>query len=301
VHAFITGGRGFVGPWLCRHLEAAGDTVTVADADVDVTDPAAVVAAIGAAAPAALYHLAAQSSVHSSWDDPGATYEVNVLGTVNVLAAVRRVAPRARVLLVSSAEVYGAVAPGELPVSENAPFRPATPYAASKAAAEMAGLQAHYGGGLDVIRVRPFNHIGPGQSPRFFVASMAQQIVAAAASGARELRTGNLAVGRDFCDVRDVVRAYRLLVARGRPGDVYNVCSGRSVTLDQVVRLLLDLNGSDLAVTIDPERLRPVDMPDLCGDPSRLRAATGWEPEFSLPETLADVLADWQGQPAGAV
>ena len=299
MHAFITGGRGFVGPWLCRHLEAAGDTVTVADADVDVTDVAAVTEAIGAACPAALYHLAAQSSVHSSWEDPGATYEVNVLGTVNVLAAVRRVAPTARVLLVSSAEVYGAVAPEELPVTETAPFRPATPYAASKAAAEMAALQAHYGADLDVIRVRPFNHTGPGQAPRFFVASMAEQIVAASGNGTGEVRAGNLTVGRDFCDVRDVVRAYRLLVTRGRSGEVYNVCSGRSVTLAQVVRMLLDLNGSDLAVTTDPERLRPVDMPNLCGDPRRLQATTGWAPEFSLEDTLADVLTYWRGRLAG--
>lgn len=294
MRAFITGGRGFVGPRLCQHLEACGDEVVIAPPSIDVTDAAAVREAIGDARPGAVYHLAAQSSVSSSWDDPAATWHVNAVGTLNVLAAVNDVAPSARVLLVSSVEVYGAVTEAELPIVESAPFRPATPYAASKAAAEMAGLQAYFGWGLDVVRARPFSHTGPGQAPRFFVANMAEQIVRAAATGATELRTGNLAVGRDISDVRDVVRAYRLLVERGEAGEVYNVCSGRSVALEQVVRMLLDLNGSDLIVTTDPDRLRPVDLPDLRGDNTRLRAATGWEAEYLLDQTLSDILAYWR-------
>jgi GDP-4-dehydro-6-deoxy-D-mannose reductase len=184
-------------------------------------------------------------------------------------------------------------------VREGTALRPATPYAASKAAAEMAAIQAQLGWGLDVVRARPFTHTGPGQAPRFFVASMAQQIAQATLTGARELRTGNLTVRRDVSDVRDVVRAYRRLIERGQRGEVYNVCSGRSVTLDHVVRLLLDSAGTDLVVTTDPARLRPVDLPDLRGDPTRLRDATGWEPEYSLETTLADVLAYWRTQPAG--
>jgi GDP-4-dehydro-6-deoxy-D-mannose reductase len=198
--------------------------------------------------------------------------------------------------VVSSVEVYGMVEPAELPLTETAPFRPATPYAASKAAAEMAALQAHLGWGLDVIRVRPFTHTGPGQTTRFFVPNMARQIVEAATSGATALRTGNLTVRRDLLDVRDVVRAYRLLAERGAPGEVYNVCSGRSVALDEVVGRLLTLAGSSLAVTTDPARLRPVDLRDLRGDPARLHQATGWAPEYSLEETLTDVLAYWQTQ-----
>lgn len=283
---------------MVRYLEACGDHVVVTDTGVDVTDALAVRDAIGDAAPDAVYHLAAQSSVHSSWDDPATTFRVNALGTLHVLDAVRRNAAAARVLVVSSVEVYGVVAPAELPLPETAPFRPATPYAASKAAAEMAAVQAQLGWGLDVIRARPFTHTGPGQAPRFFVASMAQQIVQAVATGATELRTGNLAVGRDISDVRDVVRAYRMLIERGHGGEVYNVCSGRSVTLGHIVRLLLALNGSDLAVTTDPARLRPVDLPDLRGDPSRLRQVTGWEPEYTLDRTLADVLEYWRSQPA---
>jgi GDP-4-dehydro-6-deoxy-D-mannose reductase len=298
VHAFITGGRGFVGPWLGQHLEACGDTVTVTGAEVDITDAVALRDAIGAARPDAVYHLAAQSSVQASWDDPAATFEINTIGTLNVLDAVHRRAPTARVLLVSSVEVYGAVDPADLPLDESARFRPATPYAASKAAAEMAGIQAYLGWGVDVVRARPFTHTGPGQAARFFVASMAQQIVLAAGAGVTELRTGKLDVGRDISDVRDVVRAYRLLVEKGQAGEVYNVCSGRSVTLDHVVRLLLELAGSDLVVATDPARLRPVDLPDVRGDPTRLRQATGWEPDYPLDQTLLDVLAYWRSQPA---
>jgi GDP-4-dehydro-6-deoxy-D-mannose reductase len=299
VRAFITGGRGFVGPWLRQHLEECGDRVVVAAAGVDVTDGATVVSAIGAARPDAVYHLAAQSSVSSSWEDPAATFAVNTIGTLNVLDAVRQAAPAARVLVVSSVEVYGIVAAADLPITEAAPLCPATPYAASKAAAEMAAIQAFVGWGLDVIRARPFSHTGPGQAPRFFVANMAQQIVqAAATTGVTELRTGNLALRRDITDVRDIVRAYRLLVERGAGGEVYNICSGRSVTLDEVVGLLLALNGTDLTVATDPERLRPVDMPDLRGDAGRLRSATGWEAEYPLDQTLADVLAYWRSQPA---
>jgi GDP-4-dehydro-6-deoxy-D-mannose reductase len=234
--------------------------------------------------------------VSSSWDEPAATFAVNALGSLHVLNAVHACAPDARVVVVSSVEIYGLVQAGELPVTEASPFRPATPYAASKAAAEMAAIQAHVGWGLDVVRVRPFTHTGPGQTPRFFVPNMARQIVQASRTGAAELRTGNLQVGRDILDVRDVVRAYRLLAERAEPGEVYNICSGRSVTLDHVVRVLLALAGSDLKVTTDPARVRPVELPDLRGDGSRLHDATGWEPQFALEDTLLDVLAYWRDQ-----
>jgi GDP-4-dehydro-6-deoxy-D-mannose reductase len=302
VRAFVTGGQGFVGPWLCQYLAAAGDDVVSVDLAVDVTDRAKVQEAIAEARPDAVYHLAAQSSVKASWDDPAATFGVNVLGTVNVLDAVRACRPAARVLLISSVEVYGLVPPDEQPVVETAPFRPATPYAASKAGAELAGLQAHLGSGLDVVRARPFNHTGPGQTARFFVSSMARQIVEAGHTGASELKVGNLGVARDFLDVRDVVRAYRLLIERGTAGQVYNICSGRSVTLHRVLQRLLDLAGSDLRVTADPSRMRPVDLPDLRGDPAQMAAATGWAPEYTLDQTLADVLAHWRrhlAPPAG--
>jgi GDP-4-dehydro-6-deoxy-D-mannose reductase len=298
VRAFVTGGHGFVGPWLSSHLESCGDEVVAPGPEVNVTVPEAVGAAMEAAAPDAVYHLAAQSSVGSSWSDVEQTFVVNTLGTVNVLEAASTLDRRPRVLLVSSAEVYGAVRPDELPVSEDAPFRPATPYAASKAAAELAGLQAFLGRGLEVVRARPFNHTGPGQRSQFVVPALARQIVEAADHGGAALETGNLQVSRDVCDVRDVVRAYRLLVEKGRPGQVYNVCTGRSTPIEELARRLLDLAGLSLQVVVDPHRVRPVDVPDMRGDPRRLQQETGWQPVVALDQTLSDVLDYWRNPAA---
>jgi GDP-4-dehydro-6-deoxy-D-mannose reductase len=298
MRAFVTGGHGFVGPWLSRHLSAEGDELVLSDPSLDIGDGEGLRQAMAAARPDVVYHLAAQSSVGESWQAPAETWRVNALGTVQVLGAVQDSCPGARVVLVSSVEVYGAVAPSDLPITETAPFRPATPYAASKVAAEMAGLQAYLGRRLDVIRARPFNHTGPGQTDRFFVPSMARQIVEGCRSGDTELRTGNLTVCRDILDVRDVVRAYRLLALRGRPGEAYNVCSGRSVPLRQVLEHLLTAAGCTMTPVVDPQRLRPVDLPDLRGDPTHLRQDTGWEPAIDLEVTLADVIGYWRGQAA---
>ena len=289
----MTGGAGFVGHWMLRHLEAEGDTAIELDPGVDVTDRPALTRAVAAARPDAVCHLAAQASVGGSWDDGGRTFEVNALGTLHLLDAAGACDRPPRVLLVSSAEVYGRVEPGDLPVGEDHPLRPASPYAASKAAAEMVALQAWLGRKLPVVRARPFNHTGPGQRPDFVVPSLARQVAAAIAGGAGELRVGNLAARRDITDVRDVVRAYRLLLQGGEPGEVYNVCSGRSVGIDEVARRLLALAGTEMAMVVDPERFRPVDLPELRGDPARLRRATGWEPAIDLDTTLADVLGSF--------
>ena len=192
MRAFVTGASGFVGPWLCRHLEASGDEVVPAGHDRDVTDADSIAEALIASRPDAVYHLAAQSSVGSSWADATGTFRVNVFGTLHVLDAANACPSRPRVLVVSSAEVYGEVPPAALPVAETAPFRPGTPYAASKAAAELAGLQAFLGRGLEVVRARPFNHTGPGQGPGFVVPALARQVVEASLTGATVLKTGNL-------------------------------------------------------------------------------------------------------------
>jgi len=294
VRAFVTGGQGFVGPWLIKHLESCGDEVSAPGPEVDITVPRVIGAALAGAHPDAVYHLAAQSSVGSSWSDVGQTFAVNTLGTVNVLEAARASPERPRVLLVSSSEVYGAVRLADLPVSEEAPFRPSTPYAASKAAAELAGIQAWLGRGLEVVRVRPFNHTGPGQQTTFVIPALARQIVEATERGAATLQTGNLKARRDVSDVRDVVRAYRLLVERGRPGGVYNLCTGRSVAIEDLARRLLQLAGADLDLQVDPERLRPVDVPDIRGDPTLLQQETGWLPLVPLDQTLTDVLDYWR-------
>jgi GDP-4-dehydro-6-deoxy-D-mannose reductase len=294
MRALITGGKGFVGQWLAAHLEDAGDEVAVIDLETDVADGSAVRPVMTDVQPDAVYHLAAMTHVGESWDDPSLVLRVNVLGTAEVLAAARTLSPSPRVLFVSSAEVYGVVTPEQLPLAEDTPTAPASPYAASKLAAEAVALQAWRGFGQPVFVVRPFNHIGPGQSPNFFVPALAKRIVEAKRSGAGSLSVGTLTTRRDFTDVRDVVRAYRLLVEQGEPGTVYNVCSGRDVAMSDVAAQLLELAGADLTLETDPALLRPVDVPVLRGDARLLHATTGWEPTIPLASTLADVLSSWE-------
>ena len=296
MRAFVTGGDGFVGPWLLAHLTESGDEYVAPT--TEITDGAAIREAVLAAQPDAIYHLAAVSHVGESWDAPARTFEVNAVGTLNVLEAARALPAPPTVLLVCSSEVYGRVGPADLPLTEEAPLRPVSPYAASKVAAEFLGLQAFLAHGLPVIRVRAFNHIGPGQAPTFVVSSLARQIVQASLQGSPTISVGNLTPERDFTDVRDVVRAYRLLVQHGVPGEVYNVCSGEAIAIEEVARRLLALAGADLRLEVDPERIRPVEMPVVRGDPSRLVAATGWHREHALDDTLRDVLTSWQAEVA---
>ena len=299
MRSLITGGRGFVGTWLADHLRSSGDVVVQIDQEVEITDPTALLAAVKDAAPDAIYHLAAMTHVGQSWDEPLRVLEVNVLGTGALLAAARECGTDPTVLVTSSAEVYGAVTdPGQLPLTERSPTTPLSPYAASKLAAEALCGQAWLGHGQRVVVVRPFNHIGPGQSPNFAVAALAKRIVDAERSGAEEIPVGNLTARRDFTDVRDVVRSYRLLVESGAPGEVYNVCSGRDVAIQEIADRLLAQAGSSVRLVPDPSLMRPVEVPVLRGDPARLMEATGWAPEITLDQTLSDVLAHWRATPA---
>jgi GDP-4-dehydro-6-deoxy-D-mannose reductase len=294
VRALITGGKGFVGQWLAAHLKDAGDEVAVIDLETDVSDGAAVRRVMADVRPEAIYHLAAMTHVGESWENPSLVLKVNVLGTAELLAAARTLEEVPRMLVVSSAEVYGVVTPAQLPLREDTPTAPATPYAASKLAAEAVALQAWRGYGQPVVVVRPFNHIGPGQSPNFAVPALAKRIVEAGRSGAGTLAVGTLTTRRDFTDVRDVVIAYRLLMEAGRPGTIYNVCSGHDVAIAEVADQLLALAKADLKLVTDPELVRPVDVPVLRGDAALLEAATGWRPSIPLATTLADVLTSWE-------
>ncbi len=299
MRVLVTGSKGFVGHWLIAHLEDQGDEVIGLDAEVDITGPEGLSESVFAAEPDAICHLAALSSVGASWGDRHSTYEVNTLGTSNLLDAALACARKPRVLLISSSEVYGRVSPADLPLGEDRPFAPVSPYAASKAAAELVGLQAWLGAGLEVVRARPFNHTGPGQRPDFVVPALAQQVASALRGGADRLETGNLEARRDISDVRDVVRAYRRLLVHGEAGQVYNVCSGESVSISYVAERLLAVAGADLPIVVDPARVRPVEIPDLRGDRYRIGQATGWRPEIALDTTLGDVLAYWQSQATG--
>ncbi len=315
MRAAVTGSSGFVGTHLVPFLRSRGDDVVTIDRtgtpSVDVTDAAEVREVLSAARPDAVYHLAALSHIGRSWDAPETVFRVNALGALNVLRACSD-AGVDRVLVAGSADVYGAVGPEDLPLTEESPIRPVTPYGASKAAADVLALQAFLGDGLGTLRVRAFNHTGPGQSASMLVPALAQRIADAERDESNKVGVGRVdvqriadaerdegnkvSVGRvdvvrDLSDVRDVVRAYRLLVEHGTPGEAYNVCSGHGVSVREVADTMLATSDAPLELVVDPDLVRPVDVPRLVGDPARLRAATGWEPEIPLDETLRDVLA----------
>jgi GDP-4-dehydro-6-deoxy-D-mannose reductase len=275
-------------------LRETGDEVLGLTETTDINDPDALGDALATFAPDAVYHLAALSSVRQSWRDPAGTFTVNALGTLNLCGVAANLAHRPRVLIISSAEVYGKVPPTALPVGEDQPLAPVTPYAASKAAAEMIGLQAWLGGGLEVVRTRAFNHTGPGQGPGFVVPDLASQVARAARGELDRIATGNLEVSRDLTDVRDIVRAYRLLMLRGEPGGVYNVCRGEAVLISDLLRRLMEIAGADVPVWVDPARARPADVARQSGDPGRIKALTGWQADIPLDRTLADVLAAFE-------
>ena len=297
--AIVTGSSGFVGRHLVPYLCACGDEVVPIDHNgapaVDVTDAVEVRSVLQTARPDAVYHLAALSHVGKSWDAPETVFRVNAVGALHVLRACAD-AGVGRVLVAGSADVYGTVFEEDLPLTEDAPVRPITPYGASKAAADVLALQAFLGDGLPTLRVRAFNHTGPGQSTSMLVPGLAQRVADAERSGGSKVDVGNLDVVRDLSDVRDVVRAYRLLVEHGEAGEVYNVCSGRGVSVRDVADTMLSMSDAPLELVVDPELVRPVDVPRLVGSAARLHAATGWTPEIELERTLADVLADARGR-----
>jgi GDP-4-dehydro-6-deoxy-D-mannose reductase len=292
VRAFVTGAAGFVGRHLVPRLSRAGYEVVATDVELEVSDASAVEAAVASAAPALLVHLAAVSFVPESRAEPERTYRVNFLGTRAVLAAAARAAPGARVLLACSAGQYGPAAPGAPPFTEASPQRPRSPYAHTKAAADLLG--AWYAArGLDVVRSRASNHTGPGQGEGFVLPDFARQAVEIAL-GRREpvMRVGNLDSVRDFLDVEDVVEAYLVLADRAVPAGVYNVASGRGVRIGDALEAILNLAGVKPRIEVDPDRLRPTDQ--TVGDARRLRETTGWAPRVAFQTTLERLVAHWR-------
>ncbi len=292
MRVFITGASGFVGGWLSRHLRDMGDEIFTMPDSIDLATPGAAISYITEARPEVIYHLAALTHVGRSWEAPMETFRVNVLGTIELFEIVRQLPEVPRVVLISSSEVYGS---GDGSVfTEDAPLRPVTPYAASKVAAEFAGLQAYLGRKVEVVRARPFNHVGPAQAEFFVVSALAKRIAEAEQSGESEIAVGNLGAQRDFADVRDVVRAYRLLASDGVPGEVYNVCSGIGRSVESLFQTLVSLAKIEVTSKVDPELFRPVDVPILVGSARKITALTGWAPSLSIEETLADTLTYWR-------
>jgi GDP-4-dehydro-6-deoxy-D-mannose reductase len=291
--ALVTGGSGFVGGHLVALLAERGDEVEAPPrAELDVLDPEAVARAVRDNTPERIFHLAAFASPGRSWDEPRDALRLNIEGTLNVLEAARTHAPGARVLLPTSGEVYGP--PASLPLTEDAPLRPQNPYAVSKAACDLLGAQYGDAHALHVVRARSFNHAGPGQSDEYLIGTLVRQGAEAEAAGQDEvtLRTGSTDSARDFTDVRDVVRAYRDAI--DAEPDAYNVCSGRSVTVAELIALIAKLTELELHHEVDPARVRPHEVKEVRGSADRLRAATGWAPEIPLERTVGDALEAWR-------
>lgn len=317
MRVFITGAGGFAGGHLVRHLlqqpdltpadivagvfqppghNSALDPLNIPQRQLDLCDAAAVHTAIADIRPDLVFHLAALADVAQSFKDPWGTLANNIHAQVNLLEACRQVVPGARVLVVSSAEIYGST-PGDTPLDENVPFAPASPYSVSKVAQDMLGLQYYLAYRLPIVRARPFNHIGPGQGSGFVAADFASQIAAIeAGQRAPVMYVGNLEAERDFTDVRDVVRAYLLLARHGEPGEAYNVCSGQGHSIQYLLDTLLSYSAVSIEVRQDPARMRPSDVPRRVGNAAKLRNHTGWTPQISFEQSLLDTLNDWRAR-----
>lgn len=310
MRALITGISGFVGGYLVEHLLATGEWEiygvareqvdlgsSIHTVAADLTRQDAVKSMLAQARPDVVFHLAAQSNVHQSFSTPEATLLTNVLPELYMFEAVRQLGLDPLLLIVGSNEIYGHVEPGDLPIDEDAPLRPVSPYAVSKAAQDLLAYQYHASYGLRTLRLRPFNHIGPRQREQFVASAFAAQI-ARIEAGQQEplLRVGNLEAERDFTDVRDIVRAYTAAARHGRVGAAYNIGSGQAVSIRWLLDTLLSFSSCDIAVQPDPARMRPADIPRVVCDSSRFRHDTGWEPRIPLDQTLHDILNYWRVQ-----
>ena len=297
---FITGASGFAGTHLVAACESAGDEVVPAppSSSADLRDPAVARSLVADARPDVVYHLAARAHVGQSWDDPLGTLAANVAVTANVLDAVRFEAPDAVFVSVGSGEEYGP--PETVPTTEDHPLRPQNPYAVSKASGGLAARFYADAYGLRVVHARAFNHSGPGQEPIYAIAAFAQQIARGLDAGEDPIRieTGNADTRRDYTDVRDIVRAYRLLAEHGSPGEVYNVCSGVTRSARELVAGLGEIAGVAVDHVVDPARVRAHEVMEIRGDASKLRGATGWEPAIPIDQTLADLLDDQRARVA---
>ncbi len=308
MRALIIGAGGFVGGYLIRELSSRGWEVTAtklpqekiteencAVRDLDILNEADISALLADVKPDLIFHLAAQSSVALSWKKPALTVDINIKGSVNLLEAVRNSGLSPRLILIGSAEEYGYAANLDVPVDESVAPDPGNIYAVTKYTQNMLGRLYSRAYKMDIISVRAFNHIGPGQAPQFVVSDFCRQ----AADIEKKLkepviRVGNLSAKRDFTDVRDIVRAYAELALNGRAGETYNVGSGKAVTIQSILDMIISLSSAEISVEIDKTRFRPADIPRIEADISKLNRDTGWKPELNLEDSVNDILRYWR-------
>ncbi|MEJ1932386.1 GDP-mannose 4,6-dehydratase [Nostoc sp. NIES-2111] len=309
----ITGCSGFVGQYLVRYLaehepgarivavnrrpSPAGQMPVAAEHAVDLLDTAALAAVLQAERPQYIVHLASFSSVAFSWQQPIESFTNNTNIFLSLLESVRQQAPEARLLSIGSSEEYGIVETRELPLRESSPLRPVSPYAVARVAQEHLGDVYVRGYNLDIVNTRSFNHVGAGQSDKFVISSIAKQFAEYSKGRRTHISLGTTSVVRDFLDVRDVVAAYAMLVKRGVKGEVYNICSGRGISIADVVELFCIASGSRPPIQIEPSLVRPVENPVVVGTNYKLLSSLGWAPRHSLEESLRDIYLYWLAQP----
>ncbi|GAB6935347.1 MAG: GDP-mannose 4,6-dehydratase [Calditerricola sp.] len=316
MNVLITGITGFAGSHLAEYLLSRGDvrifgTVRIRSRldnirhllnditliECELRDARSVSEVVRTVRPARIFHLAAQSFVPTSWNSPADTLVNNIISQLHLFEAVREHCPECRIQIACSSEEYGHVQPDEVPIREENPLRPLSPYAVSKVAQDLLGYQYHRSYGLFVVRTRTFNHTGPRRGEAFVTSNFAKQI-AEIEKGLRPpvVYVGNLEAKRDFTDVRDVVRAYWLALEKGEPGEVYNIASGQTYSIREVLNLLLAMSSVNIDVQQDPARLRPSDVAILLGDSTKFRRQTGWAPTIPLEQTLRDLLNYWRAR-----
>ncbi len=313
---FITGATGFVGSHLIDYLLRTDEVMIYATRrhrsnidnvghlmelervkwlTMDITDSHSVLRLLQECKPDLCFHLCAQSFVPASWNAPQETMMTNVIGTINLLEGIKTMCPETRIQIAGSSEEYGMVREDELPISESNPLRPLSPYGVSKVAEDLLGYQYFMSYGLKIVRTRGFNHTGPRRGQMFICSNFARQIIEIE-KGKREnlINVGNLDAKRDFTDVRDMVEAYWLSLAKGKIGEVYNICSGKCFSMREVLDMLVEISGVKVTIEPDPERLRPSDVPILLGDSSKFHEETGWKPKIPFEKTLEDILNYWR-------
>lgn len=314
MRVLITGITGFAGSHLAEHCLARGDvdvfgtirwrsrtenidhiTDKLNLVECDLRDAVSVKQALNKIRPDYIFHLAAQSFVPTSWHAPGETLMTNIMGQVNMFEALRELGLNPRIQLACSSEEYGLVKENEVPITEDNPLRPLSPYAVSKVTQDMLGYQYHQSYGMFIVRTRGFNHTGPRRGHVFVTSNFAKQI-AEIEAGRKEpvIEVGNLEARRDFTDVRDMVRAYWMSLEKGEAGEAYNVGTGKAYKISEMLDILLSYSEVNVDIKPDPERMRPSDVELLIGDASKLRRQTGWEPQITFEQTLRDLLDYWR-------